>query len=527
MGTNRGWGLDELLRAHRRKAMLSQEELARRAGVSVRTVSNIERGLQVSPRPATLTQLAEALGLAPVESERMAAAALGEAPTETTPAQVASAAQAWQLAVTAYEHELGQLLATTDPSVTTCDSLLDLGDAATMGLLRHHARPAYLLAARFASVLDERDRLLHAATGYSFLTKAGEAGIGAERLWHQALVDVPSADHEARALLGSARATALLLDGATPEARQAAAFALDQAELSARTSTVTVAAAVGCIAGWGDVDPARRLELAETVVATAPDRIPLTGMEGHELTGLPLLQLGRFTEFRALVERFDGASADDGAAAAIDAQTAQWRGTLRLLEGRPIEAIEEADRTVHLSGNAPNFSAGSQAQVFCAMRLQGKVGDLLDVLRPQIEERPGDAAWVAAATVALAETHGCEAEANELIDRVLGELWPLSEGWTKPVALALLAESAALLDRADLAEAVEDRLLDYEDQFMVVATGTSCEGSTERFLGCTAIARDHRALATKRFDTAHAKETAASAPDLARRTEALRTRLGV
>src|SRR2546423_14795100 len=52
-----------LLRQWRRAASLTQEELAERAGMSVETISALERGLSRSPYRATIIALAEALGL--------------------------------------------------------------------------------------------------------------------------------------------------------------------------------------------------------------------------------------------------------------------------------------------------------------------------------------------------------------------------------------------------------------------------------------------------------------------------------
>jgi predicted ATPase/DNA-binding XRE family transcriptional regulator len=51
------------IRTMRLRAGLSQEELAERAGVSARAISDMERGLRKNPRPETLRLLAEALGL--------------------------------------------------------------------------------------------------------------------------------------------------------------------------------------------------------------------------------------------------------------------------------------------------------------------------------------------------------------------------------------------------------------------------------------------------------------------------------
>ncbi|MFJ1753754.1 helix-turn-helix domain-containing protein [Kitasatospora sp. NPDC088134] len=50
------------LREHRRHARLTQEELAVKAGLGIRTLSDLERGV-AGPRPATAELLCTALGL--------------------------------------------------------------------------------------------------------------------------------------------------------------------------------------------------------------------------------------------------------------------------------------------------------------------------------------------------------------------------------------------------------------------------------------------------------------------------------
>ncbi len=53
----------ELLRHYRVAAVLTQEELAARAGLSARAISDLERGVKSHPHPDTVRRLAEALGL--------------------------------------------------------------------------------------------------------------------------------------------------------------------------------------------------------------------------------------------------------------------------------------------------------------------------------------------------------------------------------------------------------------------------------------------------------------------------------
>ena len=57
--------LGALLKRYRRQAGLTQEELAERAGVSARSVSGTERGVQQRPHVSTLRRLADALALPP------------------------------------------------------------------------------------------------------------------------------------------------------------------------------------------------------------------------------------------------------------------------------------------------------------------------------------------------------------------------------------------------------------------------------------------------------------------------------
>src|SRR5262249_12625485 len=91
----------DVLRSYRLRAGLSQEVLANRAGLSLRAVSDLERGRRRSPYPDTVRRLAHALRLTDDERARLESArprpavgALGrsfEAPASSNlPAQVTS-----------------------------------------------------------------------------------------------------------------------------------------------------------------------------------------------------------------------------------------------------------------------------------------------------------------------------------------------------------------------------------------------------------------------------------------------------
>jgi transcriptional regulator with XRE-family HTH domain len=75
MGTDHATTFGEMLRRHRVATGLTQEALAERAGLSVRTVSDLERGINLTPRKDTFHLLADALGLSAEERRRLEAAA--------------------------------------------------------------------------------------------------------------------------------------------------------------------------------------------------------------------------------------------------------------------------------------------------------------------------------------------------------------------------------------------------------------------------------------------------------------------
>src|SRR5215469_14590121 len=73
-----------LLKQHRRRAGLTQEELAERAGVSVDAISALERGVHRTPHKDTLDLLADALHLPLEVRAQLAAAARGRSAPATS-----------------------------------------------------------------------------------------------------------------------------------------------------------------------------------------------------------------------------------------------------------------------------------------------------------------------------------------------------------------------------------------------------------------------------------------------------------
>jgi predicted ATPase/transcriptional regulator with XRE-family HTH domain len=81
-----GPGFDAVLRSHRLRAKLTQDELAARAGIGVRTVRDLERGRASRPQRTTVELLAAALRLADPDRDAFLAAARGQPSTAVPPA---------------------------------------------------------------------------------------------------------------------------------------------------------------------------------------------------------------------------------------------------------------------------------------------------------------------------------------------------------------------------------------------------------------------------------------------------------
>jgi tetratricopeptide (TPR) repeat protein/transcriptional regulator with XRE-family HTH domain len=119
-----GLGFAELLRQLRAEAGLTQEELADVAGLSPRSVSDLERGIHRTAHKDTAGQLADALGLAEPSRALFVAAARGRRPvTEVLAARQGQAQGAFQAAAsrtlprdvaafTGRQAELAQLMGT-------------------------------------------------------------------------------------------------------------------------------------------------------------------------------------------------------------------------------------------------------------------------------------------------------------------------------------------------------------------------------------------------------------------------------
>src|SRR4051812_30584359 len=81
-------GPGELIRRHRLRAGVDQQELARRAGLSVRGLSDIEHDRVRRPRAASVERLADALALSAADRAALRSALAGDGPPAPPPVHI-------------------------------------------------------------------------------------------------------------------------------------------------------------------------------------------------------------------------------------------------------------------------------------------------------------------------------------------------------------------------------------------------------------------------------------------------------
>jgi tetratricopeptide (TPR) repeat protein/transcriptional regulator with XRE-family HTH domain len=179
-GLRRAWALTEqeqgslsfagLLRRLRGEAKLTQEELAEAAGLSLRAVSDLERGINRTARKDTALLLAGALGMAESAAVLFVAAARGRTPA----ADVLTALRELEAAILRQDQALAApTLAVTMPSSSRPVAM-------SADALASPASPVLLVPAQLPSALGAfAGRKAELASLDALLPDAAEAGLGA------------------------------------------------------------------------------------------------------------------------------------------------------------------------------------------------------------------------------------------------------------------------------------------------------------------------------------------------------------
>jgi predicted ATPase/DNA-binding XRE family transcriptional regulator len=167
-----------LLQQYRAAAGLSQEELAARASLSRRGISDLERGERRLPHPATVRRLAEALNLDEVERASLLASIHSAPAPDNTIGPVLSASEALRLATLPALH-LGSAAYSRPPAQASVAQSLETAQPTTTAA-RRRALPASLSS--FIGRDQELIELASAIETTRLLTLTGPGGVGKTRL---------------------------------------------------------------------------------------------------------------------------------------------------------------------------------------------------------------------------------------------------------------------------------------------------------------------------------------------------------
>src|SRR5262245_48260713 len=124
----------DVVRAHRRRLGMTQQELADRAGVSVRGIRKIESGQITAPRPATVRLLADAFGLTGTERDRFCQSPLPQPAGEPSGWPVPGQLPADVAGFTGRADHLARLTALLDTASGTPTAVVITAIAGTAGV---------------------------------------------------------------------------------------------------------------------------------------------------------------------------------------------------------------------------------------------------------------------------------------------------------------------------------------------------------------------------------------------------------
>jgi hypothetical protein len=302
------------------------------------------------------------------------------------------------------------------------------------------------------------------------------------------------------------------------DARASSETALAIARTTSDPRALAVALAGRCITLWGEpAEESRRVlaqELAALGILAGNDEWLL---DGAELAGVPLLELGRTVEFDRALDDLTTAGRRTGHASSV-AQATQWAAMRALMRGEIDQARVLAEQVIELAPNAPNFTQGYFAQQYVIERAVGNHHALLPQVASIALAFPDVIGWSAVHARGLAEA-GRPADAKAVLDGLLERLAGAPHNWTWVATLVVTAETAARLADAHAARVVQPLLHPYAGRFAVVASGASCEGAIDRYLALLAATAGDDDTALAYFQTATALEERAGAAALLVRTK--------
>ncbi|MDX1606175.1 MAG: LuxR C-terminal-related transcriptional regulator, partial [Candidatus Competibacterales bacterium] len=257
-------------------------------------------------------------------------------------------------------------------------------------------------------------------------------------------------------------------------------------------------------------------EQLEERLAAGREALDLAQQVGHpewavgQLAGWYLGDLMEYGDARTAYRELDPylREADDRREPFLQAVGMSTRTMLVIHQGRFAEAERLAQETVSIARRfSPAHAEGVYGvHMFTLHREQGKLGELLPVLRHFVRNTPEAATWRPGLALIYAEL--------DLTDEARAEFEPLAADdfaaiphdalWS--TSITYLAEVCAHLDDTERAAILYQHLRPYAGRNIVTGAHTVCLGSADRFLGLLAMTRHQWEQAERHFQAALAMD---------------------
>jgi class 3 adenylate cyclase/tetratricopeptide (TPR) repeat protein len=200
------------------------------------------------------------------------------------------------------------------------------------------------------------------------------------------------------------------------------------------------------------------------------------------------------------------------------ATLAMWRSLRALMSGRLQETEAQMDDMIRHAGEEANFRFTVSAQLFQLRREQGRVAELLGLLRAVVHLTPHMTAFRAGLALLCAELGDVAGARAELEPLAADDFAAVPWDVTGSACLALLAETCSLLGDAEHVGCLNELLLPHSGQLVVGAWGAVCLGAADRYLGLVAALEGRLDDAERHLDAALALEDGVGAAPLSART---------
>jgi eukaryotic-like serine/threonine-protein kinase len=416
----------------------------------------------------------------------------------------ASALYAWEDAVGQFERALQVLeLQTQVDEERKCDLLIAVADARFGSGDTPAAQSAYRGAADIAHGLPDAERLALAALGYARLFGVGIVQEDVVRMLRDALGALPSEDSALRARV-LARLGQEMYFGSLEEY---GALTKEGVEMARRVGDKTALSAALFSKMWGGV----LLGAARERLADSGEIIKLAQeMQDRQQLGMGLFQ--RITNLMILGDVQAANESIEAYARLADElrmpfnlwQLELFRGMQAMFGGSLDEADQLAQRALALGQRTQGQNAMQMfgAQTFAIRREQGRLAEMEAGIKGFAQMYPAVPAWRTALAFNYAE-RAMESEARSEFDILAQDdfgIFPRDANW--PIAMALLAETCAVLGDKERASYLYDELLPFGDKCIIVGSCVDCYGSSHRLLGRLATTLERWDDAERHFEDA-------------------------